>query len=46
MANLKVTTVTKVIGKHKLEAIELSKVDENLAPIKGSERIVKSSTRY
>lgn len=38
------TTVTKVIGKHKLEAIELSKVDENLAPIKGSERIVKCDT--
>ena len=31
-------TVTKVIGKEKLEKIELSQVDENLAPIKGSEK--------
>ena len=30
-------TVTKVIGKERLERIELSKVDENLSPIKGSE---------
>lgn len=31
------TTVTKIIGHPKLEKIELSKVDENLKPIKGSE---------
>lgn len=38
------TTVTNVIGKHSLEAIELSNVDQNLQPIKGSERIVKCDT--
>ncbi|MCH5180731.1 MAG: FAD-dependent oxidoreductase [Erysipelotrichales bacterium] len=31
-------TVTKVIGKEKLERIELSQVDERLMPIKGSEK--------
>jgi len=31
-------TVTKVIGKKNLERIELSRVDENLKPIKGSEQ--------
>lgn len=31
-------TVTNVIGKEKLERIELSKVDEHFAPIKGSEQ--------
>ena len=38
------TTVTKVIGKVKLEAIELSQVDENLNPIPGSQRIVECDT--
>ncbi|MGN1343947.1 MAG: NAD(P)/FAD-dependent oxidoreductase [Traorella sp.] len=31
------TTVTKIIGQNKIEKIELSKVDENLKPIVGSE---------
>lgn len=31
------TTVTKIIGKPRIEKIELSKVDENLKPICGSE---------
>lgn len=31
------TTVTRIIGSPRLEAIELSRVDENLKPIKGSE---------
>ena len=31
------TTVTNIIGSPRLEKIELSKVDENLKPIKGSE---------
>lgn len=31
-------TVTNVIGKEKLERIELSKVDEHFSPIKGSEQ--------
>ena len=31
-------TVSKVIGKGKLEAIEISKVDENLKPIPGTEK--------
>lgn len=34
-------TVTKVIGKDKLEAIEISDVDDNLMPIKGTEQIIK-----
>lgn len=38
------TTVTKTIGKKRLEAIELSNVDEKLCPIKGTERIVKCDT--
>ncbi len=31
-------TVTKIIGKHHLEAIEISEVDASLQPIKGSEK--------
>lgn len=34
------TTVTKVIGKSRVEAVEVSQVDENLAPIKGTERTI------
>ncbi len=34
-------TVTKVIGNDKLEAIEISDVDDNLMPIKGTEQIIK-----
>lgn len=34
-------TVTKIIGKDKLEAIEISDVDDNLRPIKGTEQIIK-----
>ena len=37
-------TVTKIFGKDKLEAIELSDVDKNLKPIPGSEKIVKCDT--
>lgn len=38
------TTVTKVIGKNRLTAIELSNVDENLNPIDGTQRIVECDT--
>lgn len=38
------TTVTKVIGKNRLTAIELSNVDENLNPIEGTQRIVECDT--
>lgn len=38
------TTVTRVIGKNKLTAIELSNVDENLNPIEGTQRIVECDT--
>ena len=38
------TTVTNVIGKTKLESIELSQVDDNLNPILNSRRIVKCDT--
>lgn len=37
-------TVTKIIGKEKLEAIELSDVDEKFRPIKGTEQIIKCDT--
>lgn len=38
------TTVTRVIGHDRVEAIEVSQVDENLAPIAGTERIVPCDT--
>ena len=37
-------TVTKIIGKPKLEAIEISDVDDNLKPIKGTEQVIKCDT--
>lgn len=37
-------TVTKIIGKENLEAIEISNVDDNLRPIKGTEQIIKCDT--
>ncbi len=38
------TTVTQVIGHDRVEAVEVSKVDEHLAPIPGAERIVPCDT--
>lgn len=38
------TTVTKIMGSPKLEKIELSKVDENLKPIPGSQWEVECDT--
>ena len=38
------TTVTRVIGHDRVEAVEVSKVDEHLAPISGTERIVPCDT--
>lgn len=38
------TTVTRVIGHDRVEAVEVSQVDENLAPISGTERIVPCDT--
>ena len=38
------TTVTRVIGHDRVEAVEVSKVDEHLAPIPGTERIVTCDT--
>ncbi len=38
------TTVTRVIGHDRLEAVEVSQVDEHLAPIPGTERIVPCDT--
>lgn len=38
------TTVTRVIGHDRVEAVEVSKVDECLAPIPGTERIVPCDT--
>ncbi len=37
-------TVSKIIGKSRLEAIELSKVDASSRPIKGSEKIIECDT--
>lgn len=38
------TTVTQVIGHDRVEAVEVSQVDECLAPIAGTERIVPCDT--
>lgn len=38
------TTVTRVIGHDRIEAVEVSQVDEHLAPIPGAERIVPCDT--
>lgn len=37
-------TVTRVIGHDRVEAVEVSQVDEHLAPISGTERIVPCDT--
>ena len=34
-------TVSRIIGKRKIEAVEVTKVDENKQPISGSERIIE-----
>lgn len=38
------TTVTRVIGHNRVEAVEVSQVDERLTPIPGTERIVPCDT--
>ena len=38
------TTVTRVIEHDRVEAVEVSKVDEHLAPIPGTERVVPCDT--
>lgn len=38
------TTVTRVIGHNRVEAVEVSRVDEHLAPIPGTECIVPCDT--
>lgn len=38
------TTVTRVIGHDRVEAVEVNRVDEHLAPIAGTERIVPCDT--
>lgn len=38
------TSVTRVIGHDRLEAVEVSQVDERLAPIQGTERIIPCDT--
>ena len=38
------TTVTRVIGRDRVEAVEVSQVDNRLAPIPGTERIVPCDT--
>lgn len=38
------TTVTRVIGHDRVEAVEVSRVDDHLAPIPGTERVVPCDT--
>lgn len=38
------TTVTRVIGRDRVEAVEVSQVDEHLEPIPGTERVVPCDT--
>ena len=38
------TTVTRVIGHDRVEAVEVSQVDEHLTPIPGTERIIPCDT--
>lgn len=38
------TTVTRVIGHDRVEGVEVSQVDEHLAPIAGTERVVPCDT--
>lgn len=38
------TTVTRVIGHDRVEAVEVSQVDERLAPVAGTERIIPCDT--
>lgn len=38
------TTVTRVIGHDRVEAVEVSQVDEHLTPIAGTERVVPCDT--
>lgn len=38
------TTVTRVIGRNRVEAVEVTRFDESLAPIPGTERVVPCDT--
>ena len=38
------TTVTRIIGKERVEAVEVTKVDEHLNPIPGTEEIIPCDT--
>ncbi|MHA1410255.1 MAG: NAD(P)/FAD-dependent oxidoreductase [Candidatus Odinarchaeia archaeon] len=37
-------TVTEILGKNRVEAVKISKIDENFKPIPGTERILKCDT--
>ena len=37
-------TVSKIIGKKRLEAVEISELDESMQPIKGTERLIECDT--
>ncbi len=37
-------TITKVFGDERVNAVEVSKVDKNMQPIKGTEKIIKCDT--
>ncbi|HOB12528.1 MAG TPA: FAD-dependent oxidoreductase [Syntrophomonadaceae bacterium] len=38
------TTITRVFGDDRVEAVEIAKVDENMLPIKGTEQIIECDT--
>ena len=37
-------TVSKIIGKKRLEAVEISELDESMQPIRGTERLIECDT--
>lgn len=38
------TTITKIMGKDRVQAVEISKVDESLEPVPGTEKIIECDT--
>lgn len=40
------TTVTKINGSDRVESIEVTKVDENLQPVEGTEETIECDTLY
>ena len=38
------TTITRVFGDNRVEAVEIARVDENMRPIKGTEQVISCDT--